>query len=65
LSLKNIKQLFQSSTSAVKPVYNSHHLDTKKVAVLKIWLLLTVCNNKIAINFGELGIRLVVVGMWP
>jgi hypothetical protein len=36
-------------------------LGLKKVAVVKRWLLLTVCSYKIAINFSKLGIRLVIV----
>jgi hypothetical protein len=39
-------------------------LGLKKVAVVKKWLLLTVCSYKIAINFGKLVIRLVVEDRW-
>jgi hypothetical protein len=49
----------------VKSVYIGHPWDSKKVAVVKRWSVLTVCSYKIAINFGKLEIRLVIVDRWP
>ncbi len=48
----------------VKPVYNGHPWDSKKVAVGQKWSLFTVYSYKTAIRFGKLGLRLVVVNRW-
>ncbi len=49
----------------VKPVYNGHPWDPKKLAVVDRWPLLIGFSIKIAIEFDLAGLRLAVVGRWP
>ncbi len=52
----------------VKPVYNCHPWDSKKVAVFlrlrQRWSQFTIYSFKIAISFGKFGLKLAVADMW-
>ena len=56
------KNLF---TNTVKPVYNGHPWDPKKVAVVQSWSVLQGFSIKIGIKSSLAKIRLAVVDMWP
>ena len=54
----------------VKPVYYSHHWDSKKLAFVQslrrsAQSLFAVYSYKIAISFGKLWLNLAVVDRWP
>ena len=51
--------------STVKPVYNGHPWDPKKVAVVQSWLVFTGFSIKIGIKSSLAGLRLAVVDRWP
>ncbi len=48
----------------VKPVYNGHPWDSKKVAVVQKWPLFRGWSLKIIINIKKLGITPVVADKW-
>jgi hypothetical protein len=54
-----------TNLSTVKPVYNGHPWDPKKVAVVKRWPLFKGSSYKTSMDLGCLGIRLAVVDRWP
>jgi hypothetical protein len=49
----------------VKPVYNGHPWDPKKVAVIQSWPVVTGFSIKIGIKSSLAGLRLAVVDRWP
>jgi hypothetical protein len=50
--------------NTVKPVYNYHPWDSKKVVIIQKWSLFRGWSFKIIINIGKMGIVLVVVDSW-
>jgi hypothetical protein len=49
----------------VKPVYNGHPWDPKKVAVVQSWPVSTGFSIKIGIKSSLAGLRLAVIQRWP
>jgi hypothetical protein len=58
-------QGFQNFQSTVKPVYNGHPWDPKKVAAVQSWPVFTGFSIKIGIKSSLAGLRLAVVDRWP
>ncbi len=51
--------------STVKPVYNGHPWDPKKVAVVQSWPVLGGFSIKIVLKISLAGLGLAVVDRWP
>ncbi len=64
ISLKNRFSSYRNS-STVKPVYNGHPWDPKKVAAVQTWPVCTGFSIKISIKSSLAGLRLAVVDRWP
>jgi hypothetical protein len=63
--MANLKTYFAQNIS-VKPVYNGHPWDPKKVAaVVQSWPVFTGFSIKIGIKSSLAGLRLAVVDRWP
>jgi hypothetical protein len=60
----HIKITLRGFRCTVKPVYNGHPWDPKKVVVVQSWPVFTGFSIKIGIKSSLAGLRLVVVARW-
>jgi hypothetical protein len=58
-------QIQSKEKSTVKPVYNGHSLDPKKVAVVHRWLFCRGFSIKIGTKISLAGLSLAIVDRWP
>ncbi len=63
--IKEIQNTLCHNQNTVKPVYNGHPRDPKKVAVVQSWPAFGGFSIKIDIKISLAGLRLAVVDRWP
>jgi hypothetical protein len=65
MALNKIWSILMIFANTVKPVYNGHPWDPKKVAVVQRWPVFGGLSIKIGIKISLAGLRLAVVDRWP